>query len=70
MGNVASRMLDNMWTTAVGAVLAVAYYLKTNGATVPSTKQEWLNLAVAALLGALGLASKDATTGSKPGAKS
>jgi len=59
-------MLKNGWTTILGFVSGFVYYLTTNGATMPSTKQEWLNLLMAATLAGLGVVAKSATTGSKP----
>lgn len=61
-----SAMMGNWWTTLIGFIGGVAYYLGQSGATMPSTKAEWINLLIGALLAGLGLASKDATTGSKP----
>jgi len=61
-----TTMLGNMWTTILGVLAGAFYYLKTNGATMPTTKAEWMNLLFAALLAGLGLTSKDASTGSTP----
>ena len=61
-----STMFKNWWTTLIGFLGGFIYYLGQNGATMPTTKQEWINLLVAAAIAGLGLASKDATTGSKP----
>ncbi len=61
-------MLTNWWTTLVGFVTGVAYYLANSGAVMPRTKQEWINFVVGALLAGFGLVAKSATVGSKPGA--
>jgi len=59
-------MLTNYWTTITGFLSAFFYYVATNGATLPTTKAEWINLGVAASMAGLGLTAKSATTGSKP----
>lgn len=62
-------MTANWWTTVVGVLAGVAYYVQSTGFKMPSTKQEWWTFLFGALLAVLGIASKDAVTGSKPGAK-
>ena len=59
-------MLKNGWTTILGFLSGFIYYLTTNGATFPATKQEWLNLLMAAALAGLGVVAKSANVGSKP----
>ncbi len=59
-------MLKNGWTTLLGFVSGFVYYFTTNGAVMPSTKQEWANLLFAATLAGLGITAKSATVGSKP----
>ena len=61
-----TTMLTNWWTTAIGFITGVAYYLGNSGATMPTNKQEWINLLIGALLAGLGLVAKSATVGSKP----
>lgn len=58
--------LRNRWTTIIGILLGVATYLSTAGLKMPATKSEWIALGVGALMAALGVASKDAVTGSAP----
>lgn len=59
-------MMTNWWTTLLGALLGVLTYASQVGAKLPETKQEWWGFGVGAGLAALGFASKDATTGSRP----
>ena len=59
-------MLRNKWTTIIGILLGVSTYLSTSGATMPTTKQDWIALGVGILMAALGVAAKDAVVGSKP----
>ena len=59
-------MLQNRWTTILGATLATLYYLQSTGAKFPVTKQEWMNLIIGVGIAALGFVAKDATTGSVP----
>jgi len=59
-------MLTNWWTTVIGFITGVAYYLGNSGTTMPTNKQEWINLLIGLLLAGLGFVSKSATTGSKP----
>lgn len=61
-----ATMMKNWWTSLLGFAAGFVYYLQQNGATVPTTKAEWINVLVAALIAGLGFASKDAITGSKP----
>jgi len=58
--------LKNRWTTIIGVLLGIVTYLSLAGPTMPSTKQEWISLLVGALLAGLGIAAKDASTGSAP----
>jgi hypothetical protein len=67
---ITMKQLGNWQSTLIGFVLALAVYLQTNGAKFPETKAEWGNALIAAALQALGLVSKDAATGSGPGARS
>lgn len=60
-------MFSNLWTTILGISSGMFYYVANSGVKTPSNKQEWINLITAAFLAALGVAAKDATTGSKPG---
>ena len=62
-----SAMFGNAWTTVIGIMLGMVTYISQSGATLPSTKADWMHLLWGALLAGLGVASKDATTGSKPG---
>ena len=59
-------MLANGWTSVLGVLSGMLLYLTQHGATIPRTKAEWGSLLLAALLAGLGIASKDATTGSAP----
>jgi len=59
-------MFGNLWTTVLGIVTGMLSYTTTTGAKIPGNKQEWLNLVFSAFLAAIGIAAKDATTGSKP----
>lgn len=62
------RMLGNTWTTVAGIAAAFAYYVSQNGGKLPETKQQWWAAAVAVFIAMFGIAAKDATTGSFPGA--
>lgn len=59
-------MLGNYKTTVIGFVGGVALYVHFNGVKMPTNKQEWWAFVAAAIVAGLGLASKDATTGSRP----
>ena len=61
-----NTMLKNWWTTILGALAGASAYLNTSGAKFPETKAEWLNLGFGLFLAMMGVAAKDATTGSKP----
>jgi hypothetical protein len=61
-----STMARNWWTTVLGFITGVVMYLNTSGVKLPSTKQEWGNFVLAALVAGLGYVAKDATTGSRP----
>lgn len=63
-----STMLKNSWTSLIGILLGIAYYLQGNGAKMPETRAEWWSFGIGLMLAALGVVAKDATTGSKPGA--
>lgn len=63
-----TTMVANSWTTVIGVCLGVVSYVAQSGATMPTSRKDWLNLLVGALLAGLGVVAKDATTGSKPGA--
>lgn len=56
----------NVWTTLLGIGGGMVYYIANSGATIPTTKGDLVNLLIAAFFAALGVASKDATTGSVP----
>ena len=62
-------MCQNWWTTFLGILLGILTYASQVGAKLPETKQEWWSFAVGAGLAALGIVSKDAVVGSKPGDK-
>jgi hypothetical protein len=62
-----NAMLGNVWTTTIGVLLGAITYISQSGVALPTTKRDWMNLLLAALLAGLGIASKDATTGSAPG---
>jgi len=62
-------MVRNWWTTIFGVLLGIVTYLGQQGANLPSDWNGWLALLISALLAGLGLAAKDASTGSKPGGK-
>ena len=59
-------MFSNLWTTILGIGTGMFSYLTTSGATIPKNKQDIWNLVLAAFFAAMGIAAKDATTGSKP----
>ena len=63
-----SVMFANKLTTIIGIVAAFVSYLASQGTNLPTDRAGWGALLVAAALAALGIASKDATTGSVPGA--
>ena len=62
-------MCKNWWTTIIGAALGIFTYASQIGAKLPETKQEWWSFGVGAGLAALGIVSKDAVAGSRPGGK-
>jgi len=59
-------MLANSWTTIIGVLLGMVTYISQSGATLPTTKADWLHLLIGALMAGLGIVAKDATTGSRP----
>lgn len=59
-------MFSNLWTTLLGIGGGMFTYLTSSGVKLPTTKQDIWNLISAAFIAALGIAAKDATTGSKP----
>ena len=59
-------MCANAWTTVIGILGGMFYYIIQSGVTIPRTKADLGNLLTGAFLAALGIASKDATTGSRP----
>lgn len=64
------RMVGN-WMTSVLGLLAGAYlYIAQQGLTLPTNKEELKTFGGSLLIALLGLAAKDATTGSQPGATS
>ena len=69
-GNVMiNRQLGNWQTTVIGFIAALMLYLQQNGGKLPTTWPEWQVALLAAAVAALGFASKDAATGSLPGAR-
>jgi len=58
--------IRNWWTTGIGIALGVVTYLSQAGPTLPRTRAEWAALVLGALMAGLGVAAKDATTGSVP----
>ena len=61
-------MLRNWWTTIFGILAGLGQYATQVGGKAPETKADWLSVISAFILAALGYVSKDASTGSKPGA--
>jgi len=61
-----SAMFGNWQTTAIGFAAAIFTYFAALGPNLPTTKADWMKAIGAALLAALGVASKDATVGSRP----
>jgi len=61
-----TAMFGNMWTTAIGIALGMVTYIAQSGVVMPTTKKDWMSLLLGALLAGLGIAAKDATTGSTP----
>jgi hypothetical protein len=59
--------LSNKWTTALATLVAVLLYLQNVGTEFPTTKEGWFQFGVSLALVALGVITKDATTGSRPG---
>jgi len=59
-------MIGNWRTTLLGLLSAVVIYEAGVGNKLPATRQEWWAFALGVLFLALGLASKDARTGSRP----
>jgi hypothetical protein len=62
-------MLGANWkTTVMGFLLAVVYYLKTSGVSLPTTKADAYTFIVAVLFAGFGLVAKDlnVTGGTKP----
>ena len=62
-----SAMFGNWQTTLIGFVAALFTYFAALGPNLPTTKADWLKALGAATLAALGIAAKDAKTGSRPG---
>jgi hypothetical protein len=62
-----NAMLGNWQTTVIGFAAAIFTYFAALGPNLPTTKADWGKALGAAALAALGVASKDAQTGSKPG---
>ena len=62
-----NTMFGNWQTTAIGFVAAILSYFVQLGPNLPATKEDWLKALGAATLLALGIAAKDAKTGSRPG---
>ena len=63
------KALGNVGTTLAGLLAASATYFAGVGGKLPTNSQEWTMAASSIALLALGVLSKDATTGSAPGAK-
>jgi hypothetical protein len=59
-------MFGNWQTTVIGFVAAIFTYFAQLGPNLPTTSAEWFKALAAAAIAALGVASKDATVGSKP----
>jgi len=59
-------MLKNSGTSIFGFLTGVALYITNVGPKIPTNEQEWMNLLAAIFLAGMGVAAKDATTGSKP----
>ena len=66
---IMSRQAGNWQTSLIGFVAALALYFQQNGGKLPETWPEWKVALLAALVAAFGWVSKDASTGSRPGAK-
>lgn len=60
-------MIRNGWTTLLGIFAGVVNYLQTVGPDLPTDRKGWTALLFSALIAGLGVVSKDATTGSRPG---
>ena len=58
-------MFANAYTTIIGILLGGVTYL-AQSPIIPTTKADVWHLAQGAFLAALGIAAKDATTGSRP----
>jgi len=63
-----NTMFGNWQTTVIGFVAAILAYFVQLGPNLPTTRADWVKALMAAAIAALGLASKDATVGSRPGA--
>ena len=63
-----SKMLGNWQTTLFGVLAGVLNYFVSLGPNLPTTPAEWGMALLSALMVALGIAAKDAKTGSAPGA--
>jgi cytochrome b561 len=59
-------MVKNWWTTVIGLITGISTYLGGTGAKMPQNRAEWTNWTMSLGIVLLGLAAKDATTGSKP----
>ncbi len=59
-------MLWNVKTTLLGFLGGASYYVFQSGVKIPTNKEEWKAFVVGLFVAGLGLAAKDATTGSKP----
>ncbi len=62
-----SAMLGNWLTTVIAFVAAIFMYFVQLGPNLPTTGADWGKALLAAAIAALGVVSKDATTGSRPG---
>ncbi len=59
-------MFKNQMTSILGFLTGVALYINNVGPKFPTNENEWMNLVAALFLSGMGVAAKDATTGSKP----
>lgn len=66
-GPMFSRFLGNWQTSLLGVVAAVVNQLQVG---IPQDKNGWIQTLLSAVFAGLGLVSKDAKTGSSPGATS
>lgn len=63
--NLTNAAVGNWQTTLAGFIAAVLFYLNQAGANLPTTKQEWMTLLVAAAIQWLGVVAKSANVGQR-----